>query len=329
MSQAKPVAIVKKDDVPPVVALIRQFDKQIAQSLPKLFDSGRFTRIILNEFRRSPKLLECDPHSVLGAVINAAQLGLEIGSTLGHAYLVPYKKECQLITGYKGLADLVRRSDRIKGIWIEKVLQGDLFEHGVRNGKPILNWTPGEADRADDTLITHVFCCVEFDNGGTDWQVMSRSEVERIRSGLKYTSDVWRDHFGEMAKKTVLRRHVKTLPQSAECKQAMELENAASDGLYQNNHAKLQEIGILNMDYQIPEPPADETPLKAWDEHQKKVDKDAGKEFADAVKRCRARGANPFAMIRMTEEAAQKLEPSKLQAAADILNDWADKEEKV
>lgn len=60
-----------------------------------------------------------------------------------------------------------------------------------------------------------------------------------------------------------------------------------------------------------------------------KVVVDAGKDFQNAVARVKLKGANPFAMIRMTEEAASKLEPSKLQAAADILNDWCDKEEKV
>jgi hypothetical protein len=73
--------------------------------------------------------------------------------------------------------------------------------------------------------------------------------------------------------------------------------------------------------------PRQDTPIDKAD--KAKVNLGAKQDFDNAVARVRLRGANPFAMIRMTEEAAQKLELSKLQAAADILNDWADKEEKV
>jgi recombination protein RecT len=35
---------------------------------------------------------------------------------MGQCYLIPYKSECQLIPGYQGLLDLVRRSGKVKRI---------------------------------------------------------------------------------------------------------------------------------------------------------------------------------------------------------------------
>ncbi len=99
---------------------------QMALALPKHMTADRLARIATTEIRKIPKLAACDQASFLGAIMQCAQLGLEPGGALGHAYLIPFDKrqkvngrwetvstEAQLIIGYRGMIDLARRSGQI------------------------------------------------------------------------------------------------------------------------------------------------------------------------------------------------------------------------
>ena len=66
------------------------FKAELATALPRHLDADRMLRICLTELRKTPKLLQCNPTSFFGAVVQASQLGLEPGSGLGQAYLIPY-----------------------------------------------------------------------------------------------------------------------------------------------------------------------------------------------------------------------------------------------
>jgi phage RecT family recombinase len=57
---------------------------------------------------RDPKIVQCEPRSVMMAIAGAAQLGLQfIG---GQAHIVPFKGQAQLIVGYQGYVNLLRKS---------------------------------------------------------------------------------------------------------------------------------------------------------------------------------------------------------------------------
>src|SRR5690625_3085618 len=69
---------------------LKQMAPAMKQALPKHMDIERMTRLATTVFRTTPGLREAEMGSVLGAVMQAAQLGLEPGP-LGHCYLLPYK----------------------------------------------------------------------------------------------------------------------------------------------------------------------------------------------------------------------------------------------
>lgn len=213
---------------PPVVSLLRSMEGQIAKALPKHLTADRMARIALTEIRQNPKLLRCDPYSVLGAIMQFAQLGLEVGGSLGHAYLVPYGAECTPITGYKGQVELMRRSGKITSVSAELVYPEDEFAAGVRGGKAFLDHIPARLGRPRNPSeeITAVWAKADFVDGTSQWVVLEKWEVDKIRDGLRYKSNVWQDHYGEMAKKTAIRRLSKLCPQSPELVQA----NAIEDG---------------------------------------------------------------------------------------------------
>lgn len=198
-----------------------QFKKQLALAVPKHLNADRMARIAATEVRKNKALLNTEPTSFLGSVMQAAQLGLEPGSALGQAYLVPYGNQCQLIIGYKGMIDLARRSGQILSLNAYAVREGDDFNFQL-GLKPDIHHVPRlEADRIKKP-ITYVYAVATLKGGGYQFEVMSRAEVEAVRAKAK-SKNIWNSYFEEMAKKTVIRRLFKYLPVSIE---ALEITNA-------------------------------------------------------------------------------------------------------
>src|ERR1700690_3025545 len=103
-------APAKASPVQTVQDLLMRSKQQIALALPKHMDPDRLCRIALTTIRQTPKLLDCDPLSLIKCVVQCAAIGLEPDPLLGRAYLVPFGRECQLLIGYRGMIDLARRS---------------------------------------------------------------------------------------------------------------------------------------------------------------------------------------------------------------------------
>ena len=76
-----------------------------------------------------------------------------------------------------------------------------------------------------------MYAVANLKNGGIQFEVMSRSEIEAIRKQSKAgTSGPWVNHWDEMAKKTVIRRLFKYLPVSIEAARAVEVDEKADRG---------------------------------------------------------------------------------------------------
>lgn len=186
----------------------------IKAALPSVITPERFTRITLSALSTNPKLQECTPKSFLGAMMTAAQLGVEPNTPLGLCYLLPYfnhgQLECQFQLGYKGLIDLAYRSGEISIIQAHTVHQNDLFEYEL-GLDPKLRHVPATGDRG---IPTHYYAMFKTKDGGFGFQVMSREEVQNHASkySKSYNNGPWKTNFDEMAKKTVLKKVLKYAP---------------------------------------------------------------------------------------------------------------------
>src|SRR5688572_26822501 len=69
---------------------IARMKPEMARALPKHVTADRMMRVILTTVRRTPELLMCSPESMLGAILQCSQLGLEPDGVLGQAYLIPF-----------------------------------------------------------------------------------------------------------------------------------------------------------------------------------------------------------------------------------------------
>ncbi len=223
-------AVVKKTKEGTVLDIVttKGFQSQMALALPKTLTPERLTRVVMTECRKTPALLKTSRESFLGAVLQCAQLGIEPGSALGHAYLIPYGNQCNLIIGYRGMIDLARRSGQIVSLHAYCVHAKDDFSYELGLHPDIHHIPSAEADRGP---VTYVYAVAQLQGGGVQFEVMSRAEVEAIRSSSKAgRSGPWVTHWDEMAKKTVIRRLFKLLPVSIEIARAVETDEKTDRG---------------------------------------------------------------------------------------------------
>lgn len=205
-----------------------KFKRQMAMALPKSLTADRLTRIVMTEFRKTPELINCNQDSLLGAIMQCAALGLEPGSALGHCYLIPYNKQCQLIIGYRGMIDLARRSGQIVSLSAYCVHEADDFHYEL-GLHPDIHHIPSAS--AANSPVTFVYAVAVLKDGGVQFEVMSRAEIEKVRNSSKAgKSGPWASHWEEMAKKTVIRRLFKYLPVSIEATRAVEVDEKADRG---------------------------------------------------------------------------------------------------
>lgn len=208
--------------------------QQLAAALPKHLTADRMARIVLTELRRVPKLMDCEPASLMGAVMQCAQIGLEPGNGLGHAYLIPFGREVQLIIGYRGFLDLARRSGQIKSISARAVYSCDKFEYRYGLNEDLIH--EPAADRPNNATLTFVYAVANLKDGGHQFEVMSKAEVDKVRAKSKSGgTGPWKDHYEEMAKKTAIRRLFKYLPVSVEMQRAVMSDEYQESGQSQGN----------------------------------------------------------------------------------------------
>lgn len=195
---------------------IKSMEGEIKKALPSVITPERFTRIVLSAISVNPKLGSCTPASFLGAMMTSAQLGLEVNTPLGQAYVLPYLNkgvlEAQFQLGYKGLIDLAYRSGDVEVIQAHVVYENDEFEcaYGL---DPKLTHKPADIDRGEPIKVYAVF---KTKSGGFGFEVMSMEDVKKhaAKYSKSYGSSYspWKTNFEEMAKKTVLKRVLKYAP---------------------------------------------------------------------------------------------------------------------
>lgn len=209
----------------------------IERVIPKYLTVDRMIGLAILAATQQPKLLECRPASVVQAVMQAAQLGLEINGSLQHAHLVPYNTKagmlCQMIPGYRGLIFLAVESGAItKGV-ARLVYEGDEFTWIQGTEEKLIHVPNLGGDRTDEKIIG-AYAVVTLPNGLTQFDVMNRQEIERVRSSSKAAKNgPWVDWFGEMAKKTVVKRLLKQIAMSSRSQRlanAIELDNRFESG---------------------------------------------------------------------------------------------------
>lgn len=166
--------------------------EQVAKGLgavaTKYLDAERMLRIATFVARKNPRLLECEPQTVLGALMTSTALGLEPNTELRQAYLIPYRTrrkingqwsdvyECQFQIGYPGYINLAYRSPRILSLQANAIRDGDLFEH-EEGSHSFLRYSKSLDVRGE---LRGAFCYTRLADGEAS-TVLPAADVAKIR----------------------------------------------------------------------------------------------------------------------------------------------------
>lgn len=216
--------------------ILQQEWHKISAVIPKQVSQERMFQLAVSAYNQTPELAKCTPVSVLSCILKCAALGVEPSAVdnLGRAYILPYNNhktgaiEAQMILGYKGMIDLARRSGEIQDISARAVYEGDFFEYEFGLNEQ-LKHIPAQDNERTPNKLTHVYMVCHFKDGGYYIDVMTRSQVNAIRSRSKSGSSAyspWSTDYEAMACKTVIRRAFKFLPVSVEAQKAAATDEA-------------------------------------------------------------------------------------------------------
>jgi recombination protein RecT len=204
-----------------VFDLIQSMEKEFKRALPDHVGVERFVRVAITVVRTNPNLMKCEGMSIVAALMQSAQLGLEPNTPLKEAHLIPYGNkrvvdgreiwidEAQFQMGYRGVLKLVWQSGLVSEIDADVICENDevVYEKG-KDGtfKHIPNL---KGDRGEPYAY---YAYAVTKDGGFVCTVMSKQQILKhalrfSKSKSKKTGDLygpWKDDFDAMALKTVL-----------------------------------------------------------------------------------------------------------------------------
>jgi len=228
LTSSAPAATSRPID--PMKKLLDDNEPQIKAAIGSAIDVVHFSRVVLTEVRKNPKLAQCTQASFLGSVMMAAQLRLQFN--LQQAYLVPYYNnsiksyECQLQIGYLGMIDLYYRHPLALGIDPRIVYENDEFEVLLGTDRAVIH----KITKGNRGNPIGYYATVELKNGFKTFSFASKEEVESHRNkyaqGWENQRSAWNIAFDEMALKTVIKNALKYIPRNIEMAQAFDYDGA-------------------------------------------------------------------------------------------------------
>lgn len=203
----------------------------IAKILPDATPTAveRFTREVKLYFDKAdPKLNNTSMTSRLQSVMFAAQLGLAPGYG-NKIHFVAFGNTCVPIIGYNGYLELAERSGEVSGVEARLVYEADIFEIDYAKNPQYSHKPYIKGDRG--TLLG-AYAVIHRTSGRDKFEYMTKDEIDKIRDASPTHGKVgpWTTHYGEMCKKTVIRRAFKTEIISPLVEKAVELDNRVDSG---------------------------------------------------------------------------------------------------
>lgn len=191
----------------------KRFDELLGKRAPQFVSS---IVSMVNADRNLQEAFQNAPVTVIQSALKAATFDLPIDTSLGYAYVVPFRNkgrmEAQFILGYKGMIQLALRTGVYKVINVTDVKEGELKHFNRLTEEIELDFIGDDAAR--DALPTIGWVGYFRMVNGTEKTIyMTRAQVEaheqHNRKG-QFMGRGWRENFDAMARKTVLRKLIGT-----------------------------------------------------------------------------------------------------------------------
>lgn len=204
-ADANPVAVIRQN----LTAMAPEFKA----ALPAHVSVEKFSRVAMTAIQNNPALQNADRRSLFGAVVRLAQDGLLPDGR--EAALVMFGDKAQAMPMIAGVLKKIRQSGEVAKISAQVVYENDHFlvkygfDEDVEHNPPALDKPRGKAIGAYATAV--------LKDGSRLLEVMSLEEIEQVRKVSRASGKgPWVTWWGEMARKTVMRRLSKRLPMSTD-----------------------------------------------------------------------------------------------------------------
>lgn len=235
-----------------------KFLKLINNTLKDQKTAIKFISNISSVVANNPKLQECDHSSIISAGLASIEINLSMSPSLSLVYLVPYKGFAQFQIGYKGLIQLAMRTNIYKSIGVIEVRKGE-YKGLDMNGEPIIEFI-SDIDEREKAEVIGYRAYFTLLNGFQKAIYMSvksiEAHAEKYSKSYKSTSatNLWRDQFDIMAKKTILKKLIRTYGvMSIELEKAMAYDQAVLDSSFTPNYIdneplepQKRQIGVIS-----------------------------------------------------------------------------------
>lgn len=203
----------------------------------KYLQPEEIARCVLLSASRNPRIAECTQDSILRCMMESAQLGVRPGGMLGRGWLIPRFNgkikayELSFDPGWRGLADIARRSKVVLRIESSVVHQLDVFRV-VRGSEPKIEHEPYDGIEEPGEVVAS-YAVAFFDDKTHQFEVVPRRDLDKIEGASSSKDDKghsvgpWKDWYEEMARKSAVRRLCKHLPTDEELEYAIEVATRA------------------------------------------------------------------------------------------------------
>jgi recombination protein RecT len=233
--------------------MTREFEAALPQQIPV----DRFVRTIVTAVQMQPELLAADRRTLISSCMKAAQDGLLLdGREAGLSVYNDRKNGGQTVAYLPmvgGILKKIRQSGEISSIRAHVVYQGDEFDFELGDTERI-HHKPNLGAQGNPVAV---YAIAKFKDGDIQREVMSLAQVERIRAKATGIGKAcWASEWGEMAKKTVIRRLAKRLPSSNDLDQVLASDNMNYEPIVpalvsEQPAGQIQSVSVADLNGQI------------------------------------------------------------------------------
>ena len=161
-----------------------------------------------------PKLMRCEPQSILRSVAEAAALSLRCDGVLGQAYLIPYGRVAKMMMGYRGMVHRAYLSGKVTRVHADTIHTNDYFEYSEGVDVVLVHRPAPLTEERGDKIGAYAFA--NQSNGGPIIAAVLRPDaVARRRAASKTANSAdspWNKHEDAMWMKSAIRELHKRLP---------------------------------------------------------------------------------------------------------------------
>lgn len=201
---------------------------EFAAALPRHISVERFARTVMTAIMGNLDLVNCDRRSLWNAAMRAAMDGLLPDGREG--VIVPFKiagrKMAQWLPMIAGLRKKARNSGELSTWDCHVVHERDQFDFALGDDPHITHRPWLGPDRGK---VVAAYSIARLKDGEKSYEVMTAEELEAIRKLSKAEHGPWDDFYAEMCRKTVARRHSKSLPMSSDLDDLIRRDDESED----------------------------------------------------------------------------------------------------